>query len=112
MNEIVSMGKKCVGNDKSVRYSPQIMKLALSLWTRSKKSYKILFDSKLLVLPNPRTLHYIKRKNLATEKVVDNDIIIDAFDVGELDGRFGKIGLLVEYITKAKVFGSYKKKSS
>ena len=67
MNEIVSMGKKCVGNDKAVRYSPQIMKLALSLWTRSKKSYKILFDSKLLVLPNPRTLHYIKRKNLDTE---------------------------------------------
>ena len=67
MNEIISMGKKCVGNDKAVRYSPHIMKLALSLWTRSKKGYKIMFDSKLLVLPNPRTLHNIKRKNLATE---------------------------------------------
>ena len=67
MNEIENMGKKCVGKNKAVRFSPKIMKVALYVWVRSKKSYKILFDSKLLVLPNPRTLHYIKRKNLATE---------------------------------------------
>ena len=42
------------------------------------------------------------------EKVVDSDLFIDAFEVKELDERFSKIGLLVEYITKAKVFGSYK----
>ena len=47
MNEIENMGKKCVGKNKAVRFSPKIMKVALYVWVRSKKSYKILFDSKL-----------------------------------------------------------------
>ena len=51
------------------------------------------------------------RENMVAslEVVVDSDIFINAFEVKGLEGRFSRIGLLAEYVSKAKVFGTYKK---
>ena len=56
LKQIQHFKKKLDGNDKQVRFSSTIMRMALSLWNKSNTAYRELFESNLLILPSESTL--------------------------------------------------------
>jgi len=55
-----------------VHFSPQILRLALSVYTRSKVGYEELHNSSLEVLPAPSTIACLKSKLWTTDSVCPN----------------------------------------
>ena len=56
LEQIQHFKKKLDGNDKQVRFSPTIMRMALSLWSKANSAYRELLESILLILPSESTL--------------------------------------------------------
>ena len=56
LEQIQCFKKKLDGNDKQVRFSPTIVRMAFSLWSKSNSAYRELLESNLLILPSESTL--------------------------------------------------------
>ena len=56
LEQIQNFKKRLDGNNKQVRFSPKIRRIALSLWSKSNSVYRELLESNLLILPSKSTL--------------------------------------------------------
>jgi len=58
--------------DKGVCFSPQILRIALSVYTRLKVGYEELCNSSMEVLPAPSTIACLKSKLWTTDGICPN----------------------------------------
>jgi len=62
LQQIQANSNKIAKKEKGVRFSPQILHVALSLYTRSKVGYEELWNSSIEVMPSASTLACIISK--------------------------------------------------
>jgi len=62
LQQIQANSNKIAKKEKSVRFSPKILRVALSLYTHSKVGYEELRNSSIEVMPSASTLACIKSK--------------------------------------------------
>ena len=67
--QILNLRAKINGKGTEVRYSPQMLRLAMAVWSRSKTSYANLAESNLLMIPCSRTLHSGERRERSTRAI-------------------------------------------
>jgi len=67
VNQIQTSIHKIAKTEKGVRFSPKILRVALSLYTRSKVGYDELWNSSIEVMPSSSTLAHIKSKMKMTD---------------------------------------------
>ena len=67
LEQMTNLKKKLNNNDKQLRFSPTIMRMALSLWSKSNSAYRELLESSLLILPSESTLKE-NRNNLSVHE--------------------------------------------
>ena len=60
--QMMHMGNRMIGKKNANRYSPKIMKLALSVWQRSKSAYDHLKKSNVCMFPDVRVLARRKKE--------------------------------------------------
>ena len=65
--QINNMAQQLEGKSSQVRFSPRIMRIALSTWQRSTSAYNNLLKSKLMILPSIRELQKLKGANKIDE---------------------------------------------
>jgi hypothetical protein len=62
VEEITNFGKAIIdGQKKQVRFSPRMLRLAMSLWMRSKSTYNDLWEHSLAIMPSVSLLKSIQK---------------------------------------------------
>jgi len=67
LEQMQSNAKKITKNEKGVRFSPRILRMALSIYTRSKVGYEEMRKASVEVMPSPATLNRLKSKMKTTD---------------------------------------------
>jgi len=62
LEQMQSNAKKITKKEKGVRFSPRILRMALSIYTRSKVGYEEMRKTSIEVMPSPATLNRLKSK--------------------------------------------------
>ena len=60
--QILNTSIKLDNNQTNCRYSPEFLRLAIAIWSRSKTASNYLRETSLLMLPSPRQLSNYKKK--------------------------------------------------
>ena len=63
VEQISNLDRKMNHDKGNQKYSPKLLRIALAIWSRSKKAYEYLRDTNLLMLPDRSTLYRIKQMN-------------------------------------------------
>ena len=61
--QMLHMGHSLLGTQKGNRYSPKVMRMALSVWQRSRSAYEQMQQSNSFMFPTARQLARAKKKN-------------------------------------------------
>ena len=62
-DQMVNMANKISGKQQGNRFSPQIIRIALSIWQRSKSAYEQVAQSNACMFPSVRQLARAKKEN-------------------------------------------------
>jgi len=97
MEEIDKLGHALSETSKQIRFSPRIMRVALSLWLRSPATYNEFKESGLIILPSTRTLESLKSRMRVSEGVCPKVYgwmldVLDFFKVHRGVERFNQDG--------------------
>lgn len=69
VDNVIHKAKVMSGREKSIRFSAPLLRMALSLWTRSKKGYEELKETSQLILPCSRSMRRLQKKMRVKEGI-------------------------------------------
>ena len=69
-DQMVKMANKISGKQQGNRFYPQIIRIALSIWQRSKSAYEQVAQSNACIFPSVRNLARAKKENKCTKDLI------------------------------------------